>query len=883
MKVKKMKNLPVFASWLLRRMSIYEDIHSILGDFEETYIRIAETDGLFKAQLWIFIQILRSFPEYIKLIITWRCIMFKNYLKSTLRNLRKDMVYTFINISGLVIGIGACLLILQYVTFELSYDNFHEKADNIYRLRTFFYLDEGVDEDPAYCVFAAGKAVTEVFPQILDYVQIRTNRFRGVYKYQEKVFREENILCASSSFFKIFSFKLLQGDPNTALTEPNTIVISNSTAEKYFGNGNPLGKSITLGRNNDFKITGVIEDAPENSHFKYDMIISYITLENNDDRGLYNSWNWAGVYTYLLLRQDADTGDLEQKFKKLIEPMSDETFGRWGYRMALLLQPLKSIHLNSHFAGEIENNGSREFIYVLFIIAAFILILGWINYISLSTAKSIKRASEIGVRKAFGAHRLQLILQFLSESLIINIIGCSVAIIAVIYLQPYFNQMIGIPHDYTSMKTMSFWMIFLGGFLLGSFLSGLYPAFLLSSFRPLNVLKGKTSGSYRCISLRKGFVLFQFTISTILIIGTFIVYKQVLFMRNKDIGVNVNQTMIVNGNVVQQDSLFVDFINNRVKVFKNELLKYPSITDVTHSTSVPGDIVPGPMSIRRKSDPPEDARSLYFLNVDYNYLDFYQNTFIAGRNLSRDFSTDSNAVILNEAAVHILGFKNPEDALNKQLILEFDEVFEVHVIGVIKNYNQSTLREDYSPIIVRHSEFPRQYSIRIQTKDLSNTISLIKKKWDEIFPRNPFDYYFLDDSFNELYRADMQFGRNFGVFTMLAIIVACLGLFGLSSFTVIQRTKEIGIRKVLGASVRNIVVLLTREFLVLIVSANIIAWPLAWYFMDRWLQDFAFRINMTIWIFIFSALISLVIALLTLSYQSIKAATTNPTDSLRYE
>ncbi|MFC1725593.1 ABC transporter permease [candidate division KSB1 bacterium] len=859
-----------------------------LGDYSEDYRIFADSKGKFIALLWYCLQIIFAVPAFIENIIYWKYTMFKNYLTMTLRNLKNQKSFSFINILGLAIGMAVCLIIVQYVAFEFSFDKFHENIPNIYRLRETGYNNDGkIDEEGADCCNAAGKAISEAFPEVLDYVNITKTVAGGIFSNGDIKFREENVFWATPSFFKMFSFKLLDGNASTELSQPGTAVISESTARKYFKDNNPLGKTLTFNGSTDFndgstdfKITGVFEDVPKNSHFKFDILTSMITRGERAQ----SSWVYVTHYTYFLLRPGTDPNELERKINDFAEPRSQEVLKSHGYTFRFFLQPLKDIHLKSHFVREIQQNSSERFVYFLMIISFFILVIAWINYINLSTARSIKRSTEVGVRKVLGANRFQLMRQFLFEFIFYNVIAAFVAIVSVRILLPYFNRFSGLYLEFTLWSSPIFWLVFTVLFFAGAILAGIYPAFFLSSFKPVTVLKSKVIGSYKGSFLRKGLAGFQFAVSFALIVSTFIIYKQVRFMQEKSLGVNIDQTLVIKGARVFENIADRD-LEKKVDSFKNDLLSYPSLKNISVSRFVPGEDVWLILTVKKQSEKSEDGKGYHILRTDYNFIDLFQLELLAGRNFSKDLITDSRAVIINETALNSLGFENPEDALNQKLTVIYNSL-NYTIIGIIKDYNQETLKEAYEPLLLileLDNAIYGRCAIKIHTDNLPETIALIKNQWEQFLPGNPFDYYFLDESFNNMYKSENQFGRIFSLFAVLAIFIACLGLFGLSYFSIVQRIKEIGIRKVLGASELDIIKLVSKEYIIIVIIATFVSSPVVYYFMNRWLTSFAFRTNIGFGVFIFAVIIVFSIALITVSYQSLKAAANKPIDCIKYE
>ncbi|MFT3679012.1 MAG: ABC transporter permease [Ferruginibacter sp.] len=805
--------------------------------------------------------------------------MFKNYFKIAWRNIIRQKGYSAINILGLAIGVAACLLILQYVTFELSYENFQEKKDRIYRVQQDRYDNGKLSTQWAAGAYAVGNSFKDAIPEIEDYVKVIPNG-RVTAEVDNQPLKIEKIFFASSSFFNLFSFPLLGGDKNTALKEPYTAALSESTAKKLFGTTNVIGKPLALNRNSNYTITAVYKDAPVNTQLKPDMLLSYASFvkmvgpDNNPDA----AWTWDGCLTYLLLRKDADPKAVEKKFVPIVEKATGEEMKRFNASVTYLLQPLKDIHLYSHYMMEPGENGDGKTVYLLMGIAFFIVIIAWVNYINLATARAVTRAREVGVRKAIGSQKKQLIIQFLSESAVLNGIALVLAILILLIAIPGFNKLSGQELSFTLFGKPDFWIGLSGLFLVGVFLSGLYPAFVLSGFKPVEVLKGKMVNTKKGSLLRKSLVVFQFAASLFLLIGTVTVYNQIQYMRKQSLGLNIDQTLVVPPPIVSVDSTFL----NRITAFKQSLQQQSYIKDITVSTSIPGEPVGWNAGGIKLVGQDESKQKQYrVIGVDYDYLKAYGLKIIAGRAFSKQFGSDKNSVIFNRKGIEQLGFSKPEEALGKKIDFWGDQYT---IEGVTENFHQQSLRESFEPLILRLiPDVNGSISIKTEAAQASQTVAKAKTEWSKFFPGNTFEYFFLDDHFDKQYKADQRFGQVFTLFTSLAILVACLGLFGLASFTTLQRTKEIGIRKVLGASVPGILRLLYKEFAVLLLVAFVVAAPLAWLSTSKWLQGYAFRINMHWLFFILPFIIIIAIALITVSFQTIKAAIANPVKSLRTE
>lgn len=806
--------------------------------------------------------------------------MVYNYLKIAWRNLVRHKAFSVINIVGLAIGLAACILILQYVAFELSYDKFNVNRDRIYRVQQDRYNNGKLSTQWAGGAYAVGNSFKDAFDEIEAYVKVVKRRAIVVNATGNEQLKIEKVYFASQDFFHLFSYPLLNGNPKTALTEPNTVVLTESIARKLFGTSNPVGKTIQANREQLLRVTGVMKDFPANSHLQANIVVSYTTFVKNmgPDNNPEMAWQWDGCLTYLLLRPGTDPRVLEAKFPAVVDKFAGEEHKRYRSAAIYLLQPLRDIHLYSHLMEEVEPNGDGNAVYLLLAIAFFIVVIAWVNYINLATARAINRAKEVGVRKAVGSLRGQLIKQFMFESALLNALAVGLALVIVVLVLPLFNNLSGLTLTLWLLAEPLFWLPLLGLFIVGAFFSGLYPAFVLSAFKPVVVLKGRMVNTRQGILLRKGLVVFQFAASLFLLVGTLTVFRQIQFMRAQTLGLSIDQTLVINPPIVKNDSTFL----SQLTAFKQELLRVPAIRSISASTTIPGQPVDWNAGGIRLLGTDESKGTQYrVIGVDYDYLKTYGLKLIAGRDFSNEFGTDNKAVVFNKMGIRQLGFDKPELAIGKQINFWGNTMT---IVGVVDNFHQQSLREAYEPLILQLIPDLRGYfSVKLSPDQLGVTLSTLQQNWNQFFPGNPFEYFFLNEHFNEQYRADQRFGQIFGFFTALAILVACLGLFGLASFTTMQRTKEIGIRKVLGASVGEILQLLYREFAVLVLVAFVVAMPLAWYAAHSWLQGYAFRTDLQWWFFALPFGVVLVIALLTVSFQSVKAALMNPVRSLRSE
>lgn len=811
-------------------------------------------------------------------------VMIKNYFKTAWRNLMKNKTFTLINIAGLSIGMAACLLILQYVSFELSYDQFNKNASDIYRVYDDRYQNGKLIQHTTKTYSAISKAMHNDYPEVTNYT--RVDKGMEILSYNTKKIGGQNLLWVENSFLAMFSYPLLVGNSATALKEPNTTVISETLAKKIFGANNHLesliGKVIILGGGEPLKITGIFRDVPENSHLQFDLLCSYISLSWVADK----EFKFPGFQNYVQLKQGTNYKALEAKFSAFSQKYFQGNKVS-GSVEKFYLQPLSKAHLYSDFEDEIGKTGSAVAVWGLLIIAVLIIAIAWINYINLATAKSLERAKEVGIRKVAGATRQQLIGQFLSESLIINIVALLIALFLVNLVQDGFNKLVQhqLSLSYLFEKGLNGYSIILSliAFIVaGIFVSGFYPSFVLSSIKPILVLNGKYTRSNRGILLRKVLVIGQLTITIALIIGSFVVYRQMKFVNEQNLGMNISQILIVKGpGLTQWDTTFL----RRENSFTNEIMQIPGVLGASYSQNLPGEELWTNSDVKRTDAPAETHFTVQHNGVGPGFVDLYQMKLMAGREfIATDYNDDRNklhSIILNEAVVKLIGFKSANDAVGKQINTEGRNY---DVIGVVADFHQRSLHYPIEPIMF----FPtysmwHHFSIKVDPHNLSSKIAVIKKKYDSFFPGNLFDYYFLDEKFNEQYGNDKLFGEVFSIFSGFAILIACLGLLGLSLFATVQRKKEIGIRKVLGASVSNIVMMLSKDFVKLIIIAFVIATPVAWLAMNNWLQNFAYRINISWWVFLIAGALAFLIALATISFQAIKAASANPVKSLRTE
>jgi putative ABC transport system permease protein len=801
--------------------------------------------------------------------------MLRNYLQVAIRSFFRNPISSVVNISGLVIGMTAFILIIQYVRFELSYDNFHEKGNRIYRIQQDRYNKGVITTQWAAGCSAVGQALFENFPEVESFT--RFQKWYAVLSYGERNFREENIYIADTSFFKIFSFKLKEGDQNTILRNTMEMVLSETSASKYFGDENPLGKSLRWNGGPELMITGIFRDVPVNSHLKPDILISWETLVQFQGQEVNTAWQWDAFFNYILLNPSTDYKEFEAKIPAFIEQELGEDLERWDAGVIYHLQPLKSIHLHSDYMFEAEINGNARTVFALLIVAIFLVVIAWINYINISTSRSLERARETGMRKVTGASRTQLISQFLLESVMVNILAILLAFVLVQLFRNTFNSFFSEKLDFSLRLYTGFWGIMLGIFIAGALISGIYPAFVLSSFKPATVFKGSQELKVGGMRMRRVLVIIQFSLSLLMISGTLVVFKQISYMQHYDLGININNTVVLRGPSVN-DSTY----NETFNAFKSELLRNSEIEMISTSTAVPGrQPTWNAGGIRLLSQGEDETNQYRIIGIDYNFVDLYGLSILEGRNFSEEFGRNSETVLFNENAIRLIGFEDFEQAMNQQIFFWGDTF---NIVGIVKNYHQEGLKVNQEPLIFRFFEnLTGYYSIRINPGNIQKTLNIIESQWRNFFPENPYEYFFLEDYFNEQYKNELQFGKVLNLFSLLAIAIACLGLFGLSSYTTAQRTREIGIRKVLGSSAKNCILLLMRFFMIQILISIPFGLGAGYIIMSGWLENFAYRIDIGWWFFLIPVSLLTVIAMLTVSSQIIKTANTNPATSLRYE
>ena len=806
--------------------------------------------------------------------IRQRNVMFRNYLKLTIRDLMLNKGYFIINLLGLIIGITAFTLIVLWIKTEISYDKFHKHANDIYRVDYLLYEEGVLEQHSASGSHGVGREIKNAFPEVLDYT--RFYHTESLVKHGDETFKERNILYTQSSFFNLFSFPLVMGKADSNLLALDHAVITEETARKYFGDENPMGKLITIDGAIDYEVTGIVKSIPQHSHFKFDILLSYDNLIQGS-RYWDDSWVSERVYSYILLAPGADVEALQAKLPQIPEAFIGEFMKEAFFLLEYKLVKLTDIHLHSSVSNELEVNGSYRNVYSLGIIAFLVLLIAFINYLNLATSRSVERAHEVGIRKVSGALRKDLILQFLTESVLLNLIALTVSFSVVFLLLPFFKQVMQSPLqiDYLTIILL-FFMLLVSGTLLTGFLSAIY----ISQFAPSLVLKGKIpTGSGWIIRLKNYLVVFQFAISVILIIGTITIYRQVNFMRHHELGFNPEGLIVLDGPRILRADSYESYMNS-LESFKNEIRSLSMVTNITSSSSVPGTEIKYSRVFGIPVEGRNTEKKIEMYYADNQFFETYGLTFIAGNNFGAAIREESNNIIINESALPYFGF---EDAVSTVGDILRGGNHVVTVKGIVNDFNQQSLKELPRPIGFLNQPANIFYTIKAEMTDIRKLISELERIWISHYPGNPFHYFFLDDFYNEQYRAEQRFCGLFLASSLLAIIIACLGLSGLSVYSITRRTREIGIRKANGAGISQVMVLLNKNFAIWVAVAFIIACPVAWFAMNKWLRNFAYKTELSWRIFALAGLTAMIIAILTVSWQSWRAATRNPADTLRYE
>ena len=799
--------------------------------------------------------------------------MLRNYIKITLRTIKRHKAYTFINVAGLAIGMACCILIVNYIAYESSYDRFHKNSDRIYRINTILEFG-GRGGKLASTNHPIGDYLEDNYSEVINSAKFRRYMYgQTLVEFEEKKFFENRIYYAQNSVFDVFTFPMIIGNPKTALIAPHSVVLTESYAKKYFGEEDPIGKILRLDNREDYKVTGVIRDIPGNTHFPINMLLSFESFYVSNPR---LKGNWLGdfeIHTFVLLKEDYDYKELEKKLPAIVEKNMGNILKAIGGKVEYSIQPLTDIHLHSDLQNEPSGQSDIAYIYAFSAIAFFILLIACINFMNLSTARSAKRAQEVGMRKVLGANKKKLVHQFLGESLILSSFAFIIATGLAELALPMIRSLTALELSIFFTDVPIFVVVSVGFVFIVGIIAGSYPAFFLSAFKPVSVLKGGVKTGPANFRIRSVLVVFQFAVSVFLIIGTIVVFNQISYMKNRNLGFDKENIVYI--------QILDDSIQYSTETIKRELVKIPGVVRASATSHIPSHgamynaFVPEGFSL-------EESQMMGRISGDFDFLETFGIKLIAGRNFSPEFSTDiKESILINETAVKKIGWDDP---IGKRISELLEKATPRTVVGVVKDFHTDSLHNPLESVLINYD--PDDYSyiaVRLSPENIPRTMELLGKKWKELDPTGMFDYTFLDASLIALYRTEERLGKIFTYFSILAIFIACLGLFGLASFTAEQKTKEIGIRKVLGAPVSGIVLLLSKEFTKWVIAANVLAWPIAYFVMSKWLQNFAYRTPIGFWSFILAAAMAIMIALITIFYQSLRAALANPVKSIRYE
>ncbi|MFC1724471.1 ABC transporter permease [candidate division KSB1 bacterium] len=869
--MKKYIKPPKILKWLLRYSADSTSKLSIAGDIDEEFAEITASKGKFIARLWYLRQTIILLALFVLNSIYWSFSLFKNYLKIAFRNIKRQKGYSFINIFGLTAGISCSMLITFYVLDELSYDNYHLNSERVYRL--VHYIKDGKGEvGSAMSAPTWAPALKDQFDEIEHYVRLKIPSSKIILSRENKSFALEGFAWADEDYFSLLTVPFLFGDPATALKEPFSVVINEQTARLFFGSENPVGKTLVYEHQGNLKVTGVIKDRKNNTHLDLNIIGSFRTLEKAGNESLYD-WFEIEYYSYLLLKENCSVTDLESKFPAFLDENMGSKISENGVTLDLKLQPIQSIHLHSKLEYEIGINGNMELIYSFSVSAVLILIIACFNFINLSTARSGNRGKEVGIRKIAGANRSQLIRQFLGESCLLTFVAFCAAVLIVVSVLPWFNNFTGKDFVLNSKESIKYVvLVLILSVLLGLF-SGSYPAFFLSSFRVSQIIKDQFKSGRTGYKIRRLLVILQFSITGILLTCTIEVHNQHKYLKNRDPGFTKNHLIIL--------PLISSKVRNDADKIKAEFLQNSRITSIGSAASVPGGISDDKKLVRPLDTEAGATHIMQRMKVDYDLISTLGLEIIAGRNFSKDFRTDiRNSFVVNLSAVKKLGYRNPEEAVGRQIQVGGSRTG--NIIGVVKDFHMKSMKYNIEPMVF-YMDKGKYLIAQISPEYIQQTLEYMKEKWEFILPGYPFEYYFLDKNLEELYNSEEKSGKLFRYFSALAILISCLGLFGLVIFTTEQRRKEIGIRKVVGASFGSIISLTTKELLLLVTVSNLFVFPISYYFLKKWLQSYAYHIDLNLFRFLFSTILLFMITLLTVSYQSFKAASANPVDSLRNE
>lgn len=799
--------------------------------------------------------------------------MWRTNLRLAFRHLTKQKTISLINILGLASGLIAFLLIVQHVSYEWSFDHFHTDADRIFRVDSEFASD-GLRERYASNYYGVPEALTNDFPEVESYVTLHAVEL--LFETQGQVLVDDGVFMVDSNFLQFFSFPVIAGDAATALREPASVALSATAAKRYFGEGDPIGKVLRYNDGNELNVKAVVE-IPDNSHFKFNAVINNARFVQNNYRKEDALWSWSNFWAYVKLTPGANMATTQAKIPALITKyIPDDT-----EETACYLVPITDIHLESNLEDELDANGNKSMVWLLLVVALAIMTIGWVNYINLATAQATERAKEVGVRKVVGAQRSQLVGQFFTHAVVTNLIAVVAAGLMLLVGKSFFSGLLGHTIEFSIVPTQL--LLAFGGFLVGGIIiSGIYPAFLISAVQPMQVLKGQLTAKLSGMWARRGLTVFQFVASIILIAGTFAVYQQVSFMQQQDLGFVSDQMLVVHGPKVGPDDY-----GSAYRPMRASLQNLPEVDAFCGAGTIPTKGYSATLaSVRRSGVPEQEGLLLDFVIADEDYLSTFNVPLIAGRTFSPTRDSAYRTVIINESASHKLGFATPEDALGKVILWSSEDVASKwrKIVGVAKDYHHMSLARAKDALVILYNDTPDNYfTMRINTGDVGATIGKIKGVYDQFFPGNAFDHFFIDEAFNAQYEADIRLGNIMSLFGGLTIFIACLGLFGLASFTALRKMKEMGIRKVLGASFQNIVYLFTKEFLLLIAIANLIGLPMAYWLIQRWLSNYAYTMPISATLFLVPAVLLLLIAATTISYHTLRTVWVNPVEHLRQE
>lgn len=808
--------------------------------------------------------------------------MISHFIRIFVRSMKKHAGHSLANIFGLVLGMTACLLISLYVAYEKSYDQFHPNKENIYRARHDRYTNHELTRQFAAGPMGFGDDLKRTFPEVVRFTRLNAGDQRNMTVSNGAVrFKERRVFFASEDFFKVFPYELKSGIDSTVLKDPFTMAVSESFGRKYFGDADPIGRSLKTNNKEEYTITGVFQDLPHNTHLKVDALLSFPSLHKIIGREwteeAMNSWGWEGNWTYIELMPGTDVEAFSAKVQQYVERETAEFSKLYNEQMSFFFQPLTSIHLNSDMKDELETGGSAVLVNFLSWVAAFILLISWINYVNLATAKAVERAREVGIRKILGTQRKSLIIQFVLESTAMMCVAFVITFCAVALLLPSFASFVERDLTLNIFMQLNTWLLIATVFILGIFFAGLYPAIVMSGFKPALVLKGNFKTSHKGVNLRRTLVTFQFVASIVLITGTVAMYSQVRFMHEQPLGMDEDNVLVINGPTARPDDQ-----QKANKVMHETLASWPFIESSTSSLEIPGQPVITGTVVRLEGKTKKESNPVRLIQCDQKFIDTYKIPLVAGRNFTADNNEQWKVAMVNESAMKVFGFNNANEIIGEKLLVFSDTV---RVVGVVKDYHHESLKRKVDDLVFICDRWTADYiSIKFNTgTDMSQLLSAAENAFNTAFPENTFHYFFMSDYFEKQYKSEIAFNKLTAMFAILATLISILGLFGLSSYMIVQRTKEIGIRKVLGATARQIVLLMSKEYVIIILVANMIASPLAWLLTTEWLNGFAYRIDPNLLLFVIPGICALLIAIATIAGQSIKASAENPVKSLRSE